>query len=380
VSSVHFSVNKGPVIDAAEASPRRTIPDSEEGEPSILGFVNVLLRYRGQIFISVLACLTAALTLALISPARYTVHGSFAPQSRRSTSSLSAMAVQLGLNLPGGDAGQSPAFYADLVKSRTILYETVQTRYNVPTAGGPRSGTLVDFYEISGPTAAARLEQAVRKLSDDVSASLVQRTGVVLLSVTTEYPALSYQVAQRVLDLVNRFNLESRQSQAGAERRFTAARLGEARRELRSAEDQLQSFLQRNRGYSDSPELRFQAERLQREVMMRQQVYTTLTQAFEQARIEEVRDTPVITVIDTPLLPSRADSRRLPLMAVLGILLGVVLGVTTALVRAVVTRSRETKPSAFEEFVTLRHEAATDVRHPIRALRRALTRRPHRTA
>jgi uncharacterized protein involved in exopolysaccharide biosynthesis len=34
-----------------------------------------------------------------------------------------------------------------------------------------------------------------------------------------------------------------------------------------------------------------------------------LAQAYEQARIEEVRDTPVITVIEAPMLPARPDPR-----------------------------------------------------------------------
>ena len=64
---------------------------------------------------------------------------------------------------------------------------------------------------------------------------------------------------------------------------------------------------------------------------LRQQVYTTLVQSFEQARISEVRDTPVITVLQAPFLPP-ADDRRLVLFAALGIVLGGMAGVVLAFV------------------------------------------------
>lgn len=59
------------------------------------------------------------------------------------------------------------------------------------------------------------------------------------------------------------------------------------------------------RAQDDSPEIRF-AEELQRDVSMRQQVYTTLAQAMEEARIEEVRETQ-----SSPWW-SRPSRRRLP--------------------------------------------------------------------
>ena len=132
----------------------------------------------------------------------------------------------------------------------------------------------------------------------------MQKTGVVELEVTAGNPGLAQEINQRLIDLVNEFNLRTRQSQAANERAFTERRLEEVRQELRATEDGLQSFLQRNRDYTNSPALTFQVERLQREVSMRQEVFTTLAQEFQQAKIEEVRDTPVITVVEAPSLRS----------------------------------------------------------------------------
>ena len=51
----------------------------------------------------------------------------------------------------------------------------------------------------------------------------------------------------------------------------------------------------------------FGHDRLERQVSVRQELVTAMAQAYEQARVDEVRNAPVITVIDQPesLQPSR---------------------------------------------------------------------------
>jgi uncharacterized protein involved in exopolysaccharide biosynthesis len=157
---------------------------------------------------------------------------------------------------------------------------------------------------------------------------------VVRVDVTAPDPIVAQQVDSALLDQLNRFNLESRQTQAGSERRFTEARLGEVREDLRVAEDRLRAFLDQNRNYRSSPNLVFQEGRLTREVSVQQQLYLTLAQAYEQAKIEEVRDTPVITVLARPDVPVRPDARKTVLRGAIGLFLGFLLGVAIALLRA----------------------------------------------
>ena len=107
-----------------------------------------------------------------------------------------------------------------------------------------------------------------------------------------------------MLDLLDSFNLETRQPQAASERRFVEERLGQAKDELLDAEDRLLTFLNQNREFQNSSQLSFEHDRLLREVRLRQDVVTSLTESHEQARIEEVRNTPVITIVQAPELPA----------------------------------------------------------------------------
>lgn len=360
------------------AQPPSTHPlpatDAGDADVSLLAIANVLLRYRGLVIrtVVVLTLIVAVATLLVFRT--YTAHATLTPQSRRPTTTLSGLASQFGLALPLGDGGQSPAFYADLLTSHHILGAVVDTKFEYPTDTGVVRGTLIDIYKSKGASPALRRDAAIRRLGTDVQATTVQKTGVIDVAVTTRNPVLSLQVSTRLIELLNQFNLESRQTQAGAERRFTEQRLGEVKGDLRAAEDQLQHFMQRNREYRNAPELNFQQERLQRQVQLQQQLYTTLSQSFEQAKIEEVRDTPVITVVEPPEAPVRPDPRGLVRNVFLTIILGTVLGMALAIGRAYAVNARSLRTHEVTEFDRLRRETFADLIRPWRPLRRAFRR------
>lgn len=291
------------------AATNATVPAEWEDEPTILGLLISLLDGRRAI---VVVSLLAAVVMGgskLVSPATYTSTAALIPQERRSGGNLAGLAAQFGINVPGAELAQSPAFYADLVVSRPLLAAVVDTRFSATMPNGTPATSLSDVYESKGATPALRRDNAIGRLRREITVTVIQKTGVVRLQVTAPSPSLAQQIAARQLALLDRFNLETRQSQAGSERRFTEQRAQEVRAELRRAEDQLQQFLQANRDFRNSPQLSFRQERLAREVSMRQQVYQSLVQAYEQARIDAVRDTPVITVVEKPEVPIRRDSR-----------------------------------------------------------------------
>ena len=282
-------------------------PREAEEALSFLGLANLLLRHRRLVGALALLGLVLLPAITLIFPRTYTSASVFMPQTRSAASSLSGLAAQLGFTLPSTESGQNPSFYADLLESNSILGLVVDSRFEYRTSEGPVQGDAGGDLSLGGrePGASPRRghssswwgRRSPRRRRRPGWSSWRSRLG------TRARAAINH----RLIDLVNEFNLRTRQSQAANEREFTERRLGRSGSELRTTEDQLQSFLQRNRDYTNSPALTFQVERLQREVSMRQEVFTTLAQALEQAKIEEVRDTPVITVVQRPELPVRPD-------------------------------------------------------------------------
>jgi len=310
-------------------------PDTPAGLRTFLRtLVGVLDQWKVVLGIP-LACVVIAIVWALIASPRYQTTATFIvdsdPGALRSASGLAGLASQLGIQVPSG--GQSPAFFAELATSREVLLAVAGAHY--PTSGGgPDSLTdLPKLYKLPPFETRKGLELILKRLRNDVKADVDVSTGLVTLSVTAPDPLLATAVADTLLAAVNRFNLERRQSRSRDLRRFLETRVEEAARDLRGAEDSLRTFLEHNRAIAQSPELQLQADRLRRSTELRQQLYVTLASSYEQARIEEFRDTPSLTVVDPPRPPySRSWPPRRVLVVVAG-LLGLLVGLGVALLR-----------------------------------------------
>jgi uncharacterized protein involved in exopolysaccharide biosynthesis len=310
----------------------RKFPDRGPEPISLAWILAILLRERRTIAGLAGVCLLIALAVALLRPATYTANFSFVPEfaQDQSRSGLAGLAGQFGVNLGSmANQTQSPQFYADLLNTHQLLAPIATDSFPV-SPDRTRAVKLSEYLGVSGTNPAVVVDKTVQILREQVIATSVatRTTGVVSVRVRTKSPQASLAIAERVVLGLNQFNLLTRQSQAAAERRFVEQRLDGARASLRAAEDALQAFLQSNRQLG--VDLAFQRDRLQREVTLRQQVVMGLAQQYEEARIREVRDTPVITVIERPILPVLPDPRGRVTTLILGILAGVFLGVMVA--------------------------------------------------
>jgi uncharacterized protein involved in exopolysaccharide biosynthesis len=254
-----------------------------------------------------------ALAMTITRPRMFQARAAFLASEPQSLSgslgALTSIASQLGM--PGLSAvAQSTAtgsaqFYGDLLTSNAILHDVVMTEYDASKPGEfdgkPFKGTLVDYSRAKAKTAADREVAAMRYLSKTVLKVTIDRTtGIVRFQVRTKNRQLSTQIARRLLDLINDFNLRRRQTQAGAEREFDQLRAQAALDSLRVAETDLAQFRAGNIDFSQSPRLGSREVELQRRVTLAQQIYTTIAQRYELAKIEAVRNTPVITIVDAP--------------------------------------------------------------------------------
>jgi uncharacterized protein involved in exopolysaccharide biosynthesis len=269
--------------------------------------VIALLAFRRRtILVAAVAAAFLVGVVLLVRPRTYTSSASFAPQARRSQgSALAGFAAQLGMGLPTADPTQSPAFYSDLAASSEILGPVVDSLRRSKLDG---VSTIIDDDD---KDLVHQKYRAILALRRAVHPSVQPKTGIVSLEVRARTPQLAERIGQLTLAELNRFNLTNRQTQAGAERRFTEQRLADVGASLRAAEDALSEFLRSNRGFLSAAELKMRESRLTREVDLRQSVYVSLAQQLEQARLDEVRDTPVLSIIEKPSRPVVPDSRRI---------------------------------------------------------------------
>lgn len=347
--------------------PKRDGHDGTAGESprgtSLIELANGLLRHPRIMVWLPLAIMVAALLAGWRRGMEYTAESQFEPRSAGSgTMQVAGLAAQFGINVGAGTGVEPIDFYARVLQSKDLLREAAFSQYTFSDrhlgepSGDSLSGTFAELMKVEGKTDEQRAAAAVRALDARVSTRVDLRAGLVVLSTTAPWPELAVQVNRRMLDLLNTFNLEKRQSQAAAERQFVGDRLAEVEKSYEQAEADLLVFYQRNRLFQDDPELRLEAERLQRQVSHQQQVFTTLRQAYEQARIDEVRDTPVLTIVEPPEA-SVERTGGLVLYGMLGLVLGGLLAVGVALLAEHLGGERDSSPEVFREFTRLRREA-----------------------
>lgn len=329
----------------------------DDDEISLLALASVLLRWRRMIVALAVIGGLFGLARGLASTRVYKSSATFIPQGvEASPSGLLATADQLGIRVPtSGGGAWGPTMYVAVLRSRSLLEPIAFDTVVVAEEGGRRVA-LLDLLEIDASSRALRADRGVESVRGLVKSEEVKPLGAVNVSVTTRWPSVSLQLAEKLVSGVNKFNTQTRQSQAAAERQFVEVQAGEADGALRAAEDRLQSFLERNRVFG-SPDLAFERDRLQREVALRQQLYTSLMQSREEARIREVRNTPVITVLEKPSLPVLGEPRKSVQKAALGVVAGGMLGVALAFLFHGIAGARRAPNEEAQEFFRLVDEA-----------------------
>lgn len=313
----------------------------------------ILAPWRRYLALPVLVAIGAVL-ISFAVPNKYRALAQVYPEQQKASGggnlgAIAGLASQIGVGLAAG--AQSPQFYVQVVGARRTMEEVLHAR--VRRRDGD-SVTVLDF--LAGSTrgdSVARLDKALRKLREATDASVNARTNILELAVTVTDPAVASQIVTLYIDALTRFNLATRQSQAGQRRRFAEARLREAQDSLAMVDQSVRDFLTRNRQYRESPSLNFEFERLQRSLMNYQTLYTGIRRDYDTARLDEVNDTPVLTVVDPPKVPLRKASPSRALAAVGGGVLGVMVVLFWAAFRAFLGRLYREDRAQFEALATM---------------------------
>lgn len=255
-----------------------------------------LLLRRVVIFASVAAIAAAAIT-------------QFLPRIYRSTAKI--LPSDAGSGLPFGEllgtdlsavlaargSGQNPvATYPEILVSWPVLENTLALEVR-------QGNTVLDALHVRGRSNRVRQDQGITALRRLVKVNSNPRTGVIAITADTGDPSLSAFVANGLVDNLNRFNIDARRSRSRAVREFVEGRLHETASALAESEQAMARFRASNLRIGNSPNLVLDQQRLERQVEVQADLYRLLERQYEQARIEEQRDTPTFTLLERALPP-----------------------------------------------------------------------------
>ena len=238
--------------------------------------------------------------LSFLLPVRYEASATLSPApataDRASLSgALASLGGQFGVDVTGARA--QLRFYPALVGSDWLLSNLARS----PVAGDT---TVFQVFMTGGSdsraVSPADSDAAVLKLREVVTVALDDRANIFTIRVRAPRRDIALSMTSRIIALISDFDTRVRRLRATENRRFVEDRAHEAQASLGAAEEEVARFLARNRSYEQSPDLRVAYQRLSRRVDLANDVYTTLARNLEQARIDEVKEAPVLTVVDPP--------------------------------------------------------------------------------
>jgi len=355
------------VVSARFPSGRPRHTEGPREETSLLAFLTVLLRHRATLAVSSAAGLVIFGLYAATEARLYLSVATFVVQSRATRPQIPDLRAQFGISPgQGSDLSHSAMFYTELATTRSILRSVAAREYSIATDTGTLRGNLASFYAADERRPKVAMAKTVDRLRGNVSASTSPRADIVALHVRSPDPQLARQIASNIVAELEAYSMNRWRAQAVAERAFVESRLADAEARLNLSEEQLSTFRQINREYRNSPQLRLEDDRLSRNVRMRQQVYTNLVSAFEEARIEEMRNVAPLAIVEPAERPVSPDTGTAARRTLLGLAVGLFAGILAAFLKERIEEKRAGGTRAFAEYSALTSQLAGDVKRVLK--------------
>lgn len=180
----------------------------------------------------------------------------------------------------------------------------------------------------------------------DVDTLLLKTTGVIrsfikieqpmpflLLKVTTFDARLSQDLLFAIIEELDKLQRSFKNRSAIEKIDYINQQIELTKFELEDIEERLRIFRENNRKTDSSPSLQLEEARIQRSLEIQQNIYITLKQQLELARIEVVQETSYAQVLDPPSYPLKPSNPKSTAVYVVGGILGLALSIFIALVK-----------------------------------------------
>jgi len=240
-----------------------------------------------------------AIILSFLLPKSFKSTAILLPDTEKSklpsaSGGISDLAAMAGITV--GGEGSVVKLYPTILKSESVLRAVIYAKYR--TKEYPDSVNLIRYWDIKEENLERDFEVALLALRTNMEINLDLKTAVLTMSIESEEPQLSADILNNTIIAADKFIRTKRNTNASEQRKWIEARLVEVKEDLARSENTLKNFREKNRMVSGSPQLLLDQERLVREMQINSALYTELKKQYELVKIEEIRTTPIINVMD----------------------------------------------------------------------------------
>ena len=246
-------------------------------------------------------------------------------KSTGNASNFSGLANQFGLSLPSS-SNEVQWVYSEILKSRTLANAVLKRNFDTKKYGK----TIPLSQILSGKVADNKLNNSKKsfllneQLRSMMRVSEDRNTSIFTLKVESFEPVFSADLLTAIIEELSFHQQKYNNERIKKTRIFLEGRISNVEVQLMNAEENLKLFRERNRRIENSPSLLLEQQRIEREALVLTSVYTTLKQQFETLKIEEVKESDYVLIIDSPSIPPFKSGPKKKFIVVLAFIIGLI--------------------------------------------------------
>ena len=157
-----------------------------------------------------------------------------------------------------------------------------------------------------------KLLKAITDLNKRIRTDVERETKILTVTLWMPEGKLAADVLNNIMGSLDNYVRTKRKSNASNQRIYIEKRLEQVNDSLTTVEEKLAEFRMRNKILDLSPQLQLVQTRLIRNIEIQQSIYLQLIKQIELAKIEEIRDTPILNIKEfaqNPVIPSSLARR-----------------------------------------------------------------------
>tara|TARA_Y100000591_G_C21835487_1_gene702216 strand:- start:541 stop:1707 length:1167 start_codon:yes stop_codon:yes gene_type:complete len=333
----YTSINIDVINKIKNAYPEFNFELDENVKPKIINentidfkvLFNVLFKSKGYIFLLTLSFTILGTSSSFLLKKYFDAEISLYPAKNdiSQIGQFQSLAANFGINTTNNEQNFN---IPDVVNSRLIANLVINKKW---TTRKGNSKNLIELWQINKKKSLFSnkdsqldsmivIESAIQKFKDHIHVSEDRMTGLIKITTTFQDPNVAAGVANFIGDQIELYIQKENSAQSKKEKEFIFERLTIVKKELENSELDLKIFKERNRGYENSPELFMKYSQFFRKVEAKKEVYLTLQQQLELARIEEVKQSPILHILDYAVPPVNKSYPNRYFIAVISLLLG----------------------------------------------------------
>jgi uncharacterized protein involved in exopolysaccharide biosynthesis len=236
--------------------------------------------------------------------------------------SLADLAGMAGININVQNQDLT-LLYPEIILSEEVLKGVIYKEYTLKD--GSRNN-LIHIFDLTNEDTSKAFDKTLDQLQKTIKISMDKKTLLISLLYEEREPQLTADILNETITQLDFFLRKKRNTSALEQRKFIERRLREISAELAASEDALKSFREGNRMISMSPSLILKEERLIREVTINNSLFLELKKQYEMVKIEEIKNIPIINVLDKA---QPASEKSFPIRKKIAGLAGLIIFLTT---------------------------------------------------